>query len=74
MSLLQFLLQYGSLDINASTYGGQTPYMLAKGRGHNSVIQVLKQARAQYDSSDESLEDEEMVCIFLLYTTEQGSK
>ena len=74
MSLLQFLLQYGSLDINASTYGGQTPYMLAKGRGHNAVIQVLKQARAQYDSSDESVEDEEMVCIFMFYTLKKGSR
>lgn len=60
LSLLQFLLQYPSLDINASTYGGQTPIMLAKGRGHNSIIQMLKEARAQYDSSDESVEDEEM--------------
>ena len=47
--------------------------MLAKGRGHNSVIQVLKQARAQYDSSDESVEDEEMVCIFMFYALKQGS-
>lgn len=60
ISLLEFLLQYPSLDINASTYGGQSPIMLAKGRGHNSVVRILKSARAQYDSSDESIEDEEM--------------
>ena len=38
--------------------------MLAKGRGHYLVVKILKSARAQYDSSDESIEDEDMVCIF----------
>ena len=67
VSLLKFLLQYGSLYINANTYGGQSPLMLAKGRGHNLVVKILKSARAQYDSSDESIEDKEMVCIFFLF-------
>ena len=62
LSLLSFLLRYPQLDINASTYGGLTPIMLAKGRGHHSVVEVLKGAGAQYDSSDESI-DEEMVSI-----------
>ena len=38
--------------------------MLAKGRGHHSVVEVLKGAGAQYDSSDESI-DEEMVSTIL---------
>ena len=67
VSLLKFLLQYRSLVINASTYGGQSPLMLAKGRRHNLVVKILKSARAQYDSSDESIEDEEMVCIFFFF-------
>ena len=61
LSLLDLLLQYNYLDINANTYGGLTPIMLAKGRGHAAIVCVLKAARAQYDSSDESVEDEEMV-------------
>lgn len=61
MPLLEFLVhqEHSKLDINCTTYGGLTPIMLAKGRGHDQAVRLLKEAGAWSDT-DESSSEEEM--------------
>lgn len=58
-NLLLLLLKYASLDVNAVTYGGLTPIMLAKGRMNGQIVAVLKERGAVY-TSDESDEEDMM--------------
>ncbi|XP_045178270.2 NF-kappa-B inhibitor cactus-like [Mercenaria mercenaria] len=61
MPLLQFLVEQAhcKLDINCITYGGLTPIMLAKGRGHEQAVRLLRESGAWSDT-DESSSEEEM--------------
>ncbi|KAJ8309029.1 hypothetical protein KUTeg_013903 [Tegillarca granosa] len=61
MVLLEFLLMHPRINVNARTYGGFTPAMLAQGRGHQHVINRLVNAGAyEPETVDESDSEEEM--------------
>jgi len=57
LTLLEFLLGQDNLDVDALTYSGLTPAMLAYGRNNTEVVQRLKAKGACFDS-DESGEEE----------------
>lgn len=62
--LLEYLLTHYRVKVDARTYGGQTPLMLAQGRGHNSIVQRLMQAGAvfQHPREDSDSDDEMDEC------------
>ncbi|XP_021370621.1 NF-kappa-B inhibitor alpha-like isoform X2 [Mizuhopecten yessoensis] len=57
--LLEFLLQNYKVKVNARTYGGQTPLMLAQGRTHNAVVQRLMQAGAVFEHPQEDSDSDD---------------
>lgn len=59
MPLVKFLLKYPALNVNTTTYGGLTACMLASGRNHVDVVNVLKENGAVCESQD-SDEEEDM--------------
>nr|ADK74377.1 inhibitor of nuclear factor-kappaB [Meretrix meretrix] len=60
MELLEFLLQqkHCRLDVNCVTYGGLTPIVLAKGRGHEEAVRLMREYGAWSESEDSSSEEE----------------
>ncbi|KAK3595539.1 hypothetical protein CHS0354_021644 [Potamilus streckersoni] len=59
-ALVNFLLQQRAININCMTYSGATPIMLAWGRCHKKVVDLLKKFGAEFDQNDNSDEDEDM--------------
>lgn len=65
MELMSVILKIKGVNLNATTYAGKTPLMLAIGRGFQDLAQKLEEAGARRppggfcsaDSSDMSDED-----------------
>lgn len=71
LSMLRFLLSFEASHIDAPTYAGLTPILLALGRKHEDIVAELFKHGALLErlsfSDHSDISDDEMVCCSLVY-------